>query len=478
MNYKEEYNALIKNLKNKINVDITLVEKAFKYAEKLHEGQFRKSGEPYIAHPVAVASILEKLNFDENVIAAGLLHDVVEDCACTVDEISKMFNLKITNLVDSVTAIEKSEKDKPEEFEKYLLEEKTYNKLYSFAKSDKLAFFIKFADRLHNLRTIAVFKRYKQIDKVKETEKWLLPILKNIKANTLYYNIKNECYKIVENKNYEVFNNVYEDFYKRNKVHLRKIFNGFDANINNVLPETISNARVVIKRMKPYEIINGQLTGLAVKPIKVKEFMFNKFITHKIFIIKKTSNKSLDKNKVLFQLFSSSSWFNNFKIQGFFKNKEMEEMPVIIRDWQGNKFAIYIQSEKEHFQYNNGLVEGVEIPYDESLEQFEISESYIKVKTNKNDIITLPENSSVLDFAFKVHNDFGFSCLGAFLNKSPNKVPIHTKLNNGDQINLVIERNEETNKCSNIAKIRWLSYVKTEYAKKKLSKYFENKYEM
>ena len=89
----------------------------------------------------------------------------------------------------------------------------------------------------------------------------------------------------------------------------------------------------------------------------------------------------------------------------------------------------------------------------------------------------MPEYSTVLDFAFKIHNDFGFSCTGAYLNNSPSKMPVNTTLNNGDQVNLVVERDEITNACVYVAKIRWLSYVTTEYAKKKLSKYFESLYE-
>ena len=103
--YKEIFNKLIADMKLKKSLGIEKVEKAFQYAEKLHTGQKRKSGEDYILHPVEVALTLEQHDFDSNVISAGLLHDVVEDCGCTVEEIKHEFNTEVANIVDAVSAI-------------------------------------------------------------------------------------------------------------------------------------------------------------------------------------------------------------------------------------------------------------------------------------------------------------------------------------------------------------------------------------
>lgn len=478
MSYQDDFNTLIKSLERKKFIDVSLIERAFLFAKNLHEGQVRKSGEPYITHPIAVAQILADLNFDENVIVAGLLHDVVEDCACTVEDVRRKFNIKIANLVDSVTHVQMQKSDRNPEFYKFLMEEKTYSKLYKSGMSDKLSFYVKFADRLHNLRTIGIFPRYKQIEKVKETEKYLIPILASIKANTLYYNIKNECYKIIESEKYNHFNTRYEAYLTKTKKHFEKLFSDFELNLNNsVINKVIGNARLVVKTAKPYEIVENQLSKLTIEVEKVKEFMFNEFVIKKVFIVMKNNSKNLNKKELLFKLFSSSNWFSSFKIIGFLKEEKMGENPMIVVDNIGNKLAIFLQDEKEHFKYNNGLVEGIEIPYDEETKQFEVSENYIHVKTNTKEEIIMPEKSTVLDFAFKIHNDLGLSCTGAYLNNSPNKVPVYTMLNNGDQINLVVERDELTGACVYLAKIRWLSYVNTEYAKKRLSKYFENMYE-
>ena len=478
MGYQQEYENLIKSIERKKHIDVALVKEAFIFAESLHKEQVRKSGDPYIAHPVEVAKILADLNFDENVIAAGLLHDVIEDCNCTVNELKERFNVKVANLVDSVTAIRQEQKERNPEFYKFLMEEQNYNKLYSIGMNEKLSFYVKFADRLHNLSTIGIFPRYKQIEKVKETEKYLIPILASIRANTLYYRIKNECYKILEPEEYNHINIRYQAFLTKTKRHFEKLFIEFELNLNNMqIKNMLGNARLVIKNIKPYEIITNQIASMGLEPFKIKEFIFNDLVTHKIFIISKNLNKNLKKEDILFKLFSSSNGFSNFKMIGFLKENKMQENPMIIADSLGHKFAVFLHSEKEHFQYNNGLVEGIEIPYDDELKQFEISENYIKVKTNTGQEILMPDKSTVLDFAFKIHNDLGFSCTGAYLNNSPTKVPVYTVLNSGDQVNLTVERDELTGACIYVPKIRWLSYVHTEYAKKKISKYFENMYE-
>jgi GTP pyrophosphokinase len=134
----------------------------------------RKDGTPYISHPVAVAKILAELDFDSDMISAALLHDVVEDCNYTIEQIKQHFNDNVANIVDAVTAIEDNQasiKDifYDENFKKDSLDDQTFNKLIALGEQNKLAFYIKFADRLHNLRTIGTFSEYKQVEKVKET---------------------------------------------------------------------------------------------------------------------------------------------------------------------------------------------------------------------------------------------------------------------------------------------------------------------
>ena len=164
--YKSLFDEIISHLKQKNSVDVSNVVKAFKFAEEKHENQTRKDGSPYIVHPVEVAKIIEERDFNTDVICSALLHDTVEDCNVSIDEIRTMFNDQVAQIVDAVTAIEKdnflpdSENiySDTKDFLKQALEDKTYQKLISIGKMNKFGFYIKFADRLNNLSTIACFR--------------------------------------------------------------------------------------------------------------------------------------------------------------------------------------------------------------------------------------------------------------------------------------------------------------------------------
>ena len=184
--------------------DVAFVDRAYNMAKDLHNGQLRKDGTPYISHPVEVAYILAKLGFDENVISGALLHDVVEDCGCSLETIKDKFNNMVAELVDSVSAIDEAkfvfdDDDLYENrnFEKASIEEQSFKKLVAIGKKNPLGFCIKFADRLHNLNTIDIFPHSKQLEKVKETERWIIPIAKVLNTEYFYRELKNNCFKII-----------------------------------------------------------------------------------------------------------------------------------------------------------------------------------------------------------------------------------------------------------------------------------------
>ena len=194
--YQKIFDDMVQRLNQKNSEDVANVIKAYNFAKKLHSKQFRKSGEPYILHPVQVAEILEKLNFNTDVISAALLHDTVEDCGVTIQELEQTFNKNISQIVDAVTAIEQGD-FKPDaddiyantdDFLKLAMEDKTYQKLITIGKSNKFGFYIKFADRLNNLQTIGPFPRYKKEAKIQETRKWIIPLAKLLKSKYFYFN--------------------------------------------------------------------------------------------------------------------------------------------------------------------------------------------------------------------------------------------------------------------------------------------------
>lgn len=465
----------IKELLAKNRVSLIKVQRAYQLAFELHKEQVRRDGTPYISHPVEVAIILADLGFDDDVICAGLLHDVIEDCNYTVEQIKNEFNDKVAELVDAVSAIEGGEYKynvnalfESEDFIKSSAEEQTFNKLIAFGKRNPLAFCIKFADRLHNLRTIGAFPRNKQLAKVRETEQWILPIAKIINAGYFYNMISNECFKVLYNIDDCLFFKHYNEYHKANKAHtftfvsdLKVAFSQFG--VNEIILENI-----------PENIVYNQIASL----IKIHDIRFlsqGKIIkvpNYNLFVI---FGKKYDKkiyNDILNKIYQKLS--NNLKVIDTNIDNASKKAYFVLEDKYRNKYNMYIMSEKEYIKQRIGTLDGQINNLLDDDTTHNIATEYIKVATRSGEIMYIPKDSTALDFAFKIHNDVGFGFKFAIINNGKNKCPAYTKLNDGDQISIFYDRDNDNN-IINVAELRWLAYVNTDLAKRQLIKYFEKK---
>lgn len=471
------YQKMLDRLRAKEAVDINNVIKAYELAASLHKGQMRKDGKPYISHPIEVAYILTKMDFDTNVIAGALLHDVIEDCGYTAKEIEKNFNTTIAKIVDGVTAIEGDfDNLSDEEFPKLFEEVKTYQKLIAVGKENLFAFYIKFADRLHNLSTISCFPHYKQMAKVKETEKWLYPILKLLNANEFLRLIANESFKIQNSDTIDELIRIYNKYFDYNQEVFGELKETLTLLINNYQRkknEKIDLQRISLKPCTELETYNLIADTMDVKRIQdVKQSFLNKFPITKLVFVFNNNKSAKELNNFLFNFLSDSNTKKLIKIAGFGIEKETKAPYVIVVDSFRNKYQLYIFTSKNYLIYKNGTTIGVDLSFvDENIE--ELSDKYIHIRSRSNEVFRMPEHSTVLDFAFKIHKDLGFACKFAYLNDAPTKSPIYTKLSDGDKVTLVIEK-DENGVCQNISQIRWVMYAKTELAQRSLVRYFEN----
>lgn len=481
MEYTEIFANLIDDLKQKHALDITNVINAYNLAEKLHDGQFRKSGEPYILHPVSVAYILEKLDFDCNVITAGLLHDVVEDCGYTVEEVAETFNSTVAQIVDAVTKIELDFETKSQDFSDAVEEIKTYQKLISIGKENMFAFYIKFADRLHNLRTIGCFKKYKKQEKVKETEKWLMPFLKLLRAYDFYIKISNECFKIQNEDDFNQFKRIYDNYFSANEVKNKEIKDFLNIGLSKFFTkQKITNElnKIIVEKCTELEVYDNVKQVLDIEDINdVKRSFLNNLPLTKIYLVFKSSKHNTNLNDLTLQFLFDKKFNTILKVIGYGIDEFTSKPFFILEDESRIKYKLFVFNSKSFMEFRNGTTEGVDISFVDTEVTTEVVSNYIKIYTKDGNVIYMPENSTVLDFAFKIHQDFGFACKFAYLNDSPVKSPIYTKLSEGDKVELVIQKNIETGHTENIAQLRWIMYAKTETAQKYLVKYFENKYE-
>lgn len=463
----------LKNILLRNGFQTSLVEKAFEKAKTLHEGQVRKEGTPYIFHPVEVALILARLGFDENVVSGALLHDTIEDCGYVPQQLRKDFNDTIFKLVDCVSAIDKTkyvfdEKSLFEDpnFVKLSAEGQSFKKLIAIGKENPCGFAIKFADRLHNLRTISTFERNKQLEKVRETEKWVLPIAKKLNSEYFYRAIKNECFKIASGEKGKLFLDNYWTYHNSNEVNVKNFLlqlqSGFSA---------LQKFEIKIKNVREYKVFED-LTRLYKNPelSKVSQGQILKIANYNIYIL----YSGISKRKAEEETLGIISRFPNIKIInakiGGFTNKPY----LLLQDGIKNKFNMYILSQSEYLVQKVGTLDGqnLDLIDEENINQLDFE--LIRVKTRSGEVKYIAKNSTVLDFAFKIHKDLGFGFSYAIVNKSRTKFPAHTRLNDGDQVEIVPLKNSEGEIVNN-AKLKWFAYVNTEIAKRELVRYFETK---
>ena len=453
------------------DLPLDIIKKAYEKAKELHKDQKRKDGTPYLIHPVEVALILAKLDFDENVIAGALLHDTIEDCGYTEQDMKKDFNEIIFRLVDCVSAIDKTKyvPDKnniyeDEEFVKTSAEEQTFKKLISLGKKNPCGFAIKLADRLHNLRTISSFDYPKQLEKVRETEKWVLPIAKALKSEYFFRAIKNECFKIANQKEVGPFLKQYETYHNSNKKNIDELYNR--------LKEIFSNSsmkKIKIKSIKQYKVYED-LTKLYKKVEfgKISQGQIIKVANYNIFMLYEsgphheavTQVVNLLQNKMALKIIDA-------KIGGFTGKMYLE-----VEDKIKNKFNVYILPINEYATVKVGTTDGqnLDVIDEENINDLDVEQ--IRVKTRSGEIKYIAKGSTVLDFAFKIHRDIGFAFKYAILNDGSTKFPPYTKINEGDKVEIITEK-DANGDLKNNARLKWLVYVNTELAKKVLVKFFE-----
>ncbi len=453
------------------DLPLDIINKAYEKATDLHKNQKRKDGTPYISHPVAVALILAKLDFDENVIAGALLHDTIEDCDYSPKQFKQDFNDTVYKLVDCVSAIDKNKYvfDKENiyedpEFVKSSAEEQTFKKLIILGKENPSGFAIKFADRLHNLRTINTFNHAKQLEKVRETEKWVLPIAKALKSEYFYRAIKNECFKIVNRPNAEQFFEQYKIYHNSNRNHVEKLNLRFKEIFSNSSIKTIK-----IKNVREYKVFED-LTRLYKKVdiSKISQGQIIKVVNYNIFMMyQNTSHKNALSETISLLQNKTNLRIIDTKIGGF-----TGKMYLMTEDEYKNKYNIYVLTENEYTLVKVGSTEGqnLDIIDEENINDLDVD--LIKVKTRSEEVKYIAKGSTVLDFAFKIHRDIGFAFKYAIVNDSKTKIPPYTKLNEGDKVEIVTEKDDSGN-LKNVAQLKWLAYVNTELAKRVLIKWFE-----
>ena len=459
--------------------DIDLVFKAYEYAFKKHFGVKRISGDDYISHPLNVAYILTDINADASCLAAALLHDTVEDTDSTLGDIRRLFGDEIASLVDGVTKINKLHFSTASE-----QIAANQRKILVGLSSDVRVIIIKFADRLHNMRTLYVMPREKQKKKAKETLEILTPVADRLGINKIKNELEDLSLRYLKP-------DVYFDIVE--KLNAKKI--EMDEDVNDMLLEVSS---LLNDHHIKHEIFGRSKSIYSIYKKLDKGKKFNDI--YDILALRVLVNTEQECYLALGLIHSKYKPVpNRFKDYiAMPKTNLYQSLHTTVFGVDGKLFEIQIRTYDmhriaeygiaSHWSYKvHGSVKTVHDSMETKLQIFrsimELNEdsdspeefinnikqdvltfNSIYVYTPKGDVIELPVGSTPVDFAYKVHSEIGNTLVGAIVNE--NIVPLDYKLKTGDIIKV------NTNKASKGPNKDWLSFVVTSQAKNKIKSFY------
>ena len=446
---------------------VEIITKAFNFANQAHKGIRRLSGEPYILHPISVAKIVcNEIGLGSTSISAALLHDVVEDTDYTVEDIENIFGPKIAQIVDGLTKISggifgEHASAQAENFKKLLL---TMN-------DDIRVILIKIADRLHNMRTLESQAPNKQYKIAGETLYLYAPLAYRLGLNKIKTELENLSFKYEHPEEYrEIENKLQETAAERDKV-----FKEFTAPIREQLDKMGLKYRIIARVKAVYSIWNKMQTK-HVTFDEVYDILAVRIIFEPISIDEEMNN-CFDIYVKLSQIYKPHpdrirDWVSHPKANGY------QALHVTLMANNGQWIEVQIRSERmndiaeqgfaAHWKYKEGAAQAEDIsPTDDDPElnkwlitikeilddpepdaldfldtiKLNLFAQEIFVFTPKGDIKTLPQNSTVLDFAFSLHTELGAHCIGAKVNHK--LVPLSHKLSSGDQVEILTSRSQK-----------------------------------
>ena len=473
---QREFDGLLQDyLNSNHRKKVDLITKAFNFAHAAHKGVKRRSGEPYILHPLAVARIvLNEIGLGSTSICSALLHDVVEDTDYTVEDIENMFGSKIAQIVDGLTKISGGVFG-----EKASEQAENFRKLLLTMSDDIRVILIKIADRLHNMRTLGSMPPAKQYKIAGETEYIYAPLAHRLGLFRIKTELENLSFKYDHPETYHEIEQKLEGEKKSlNRFYLefsKPIFNKLnDQGYQFELKERIKSVYSIWNKMSsrniPFEEVYDILAlRIIFEPKegvdeKVQCWMIYSAITA---IYKPHPERIRD-------------WVSTPKANGY------EALHVTVMTPGGRWVEIQIRSRRmhdiaerglaAHWKYKTGhqdeseldkwlktikeLLENPEPNAIDFIDTFKLNlfASEIFVFTPKGDIKTIAKNATALDFAFMLHSDIGYQSIAAKVNHK--LVPLNTKLNSGDQVEILTSKKQ-------IPQPEWLNYITTAHARSK-----------
>lgn len=457
---------------NHADADLSLIQRAYVFAASVHSGQTRLSGEPYLSHPLAVAYTLAEMGFDEPTIAAGLLHDTVEDTIANIEDVDDQFGEEVADIVDGVTKISQMSFSNKEE-----AQAENIRKMILAMSHDMRVLMVKLADRLHNMETLEFQKAHKQQRIAQETIDIYAPLANRLGLHSIKSELEDLCFKYLKP---DIFNQV-EHWLNTHQVVEKQII------------EKVVN---MLKILLSENDLQGNVYGRIKHKYSIYKKMQSQSLTldemHDIMAFRVLVNSIRDCYAVLGLV--HSKWK---PIHGRFKDyismpkaNGYQSLHTTVVGPEGERIEIQIRTVEMHRQAEHGVAahwlykEKGRRVNSRDLKQFswlreiferqreesdakefmhalklDLFEDEVYVHTPAGDVKELPKGATPLDFAFLIHTNVGHHCAGAKINGR--LMPLSTVLKNGDTVEIITDPHRTPNRD-------WLQFVKTARARSRI----------
>ena len=453
--------------------DVALVSRAFEFSESAHKGQFRKSGEPYITHPLAVASILSQWRLDAQGLAAALLHDVMEDTSVTKGELEKKFGKPVADMVDGVSKLDQIEFDTREE-----AQAESFRKMLLAMARDVRVILIKLADRLHNMRTLDAMAPVHRKRIARETLDIYAPIANRLGLNALFIELQDLSFKQL----YPMRHRILAAAIKAARGNRREVMNRLIESIRQGLANAGIEATVTGREKPIYSVY---------KKMREKRYTFSQvFDIYGVRVLVADKARCYEALGVLHELYKPipgkfkdyvaipkangyqslhTTLFGPFgtPLEAQIRTHDMHRIAEagVAAHWlykSGGAIDLE-EAQRETHKWLQSLLE-IQSESRDSKEFLEhvkgdLFPEEIYVFTPKGKIMALPRGATAVDFAYGVHTDIGHHCVAARINYE--LLPLRTELKNGDHVEILTAPTARPNPS-------WLAFVATGKARSRI----------
>ncbi len=458
--------------------DLAKLDNAYLFARKSHDGQFRKSGEPYIIHPVEVAIILTELRMDLETLTAALLHDVVEDCGVTKEEVAERFNENVANLVDGVTKITRIEVETLTD-----TQVATIRKMLMAMSDDIRVIVIKLADRLHNMRTLQALPEHRRIFKATETMEIYAPLANRLGMSSVKWELEDLAFYYLAPAKYAQVDKMVNETRVEREEYIDKAVSMLDAELQRVNVQAkiygrpkhlysiyqkmtnqgkgfseiydLSALRVIVDTVSQcYEALGAIHNMWHPLPGRFKDYIAmpknNMYQSLHTTVIGPAGQPLEIQIRTV-----EMHHFNEYGIAAHWRYKEGDS-----RGKAGRSFDQKMQWLREMLEWQQETDDPKE--FMEGL-RVDLFDNEVFVFTPKGEVRSLKAGSTPLDFAYAIHTEVGNHCIGAKVNGAI--VPLVYQLQNGDRVEILTQKNASPSRD-------WLNVVVTPSARSKIRGYF------